>query len=81
MDTDVDAASAARCGRATALVVALCLLVIVVDAFDMLVIVLTAPAIAADWALPAACLGPAFPVGIVGTIGGSVRIASAVSGR
>lgn len=42
--------------------VALCLLVIVLDGFDMLVIALTAPAISADWALPAPRLGPVFAV-------------------
>lgn len=66
---------AARRGHGTARVVALCLLVIVLDGFDMLVIALTAPAIAADWALPAQRLGPVFAVGILGMIGGSVLIA------
>ena len=59
----------------TARVVGLCLLVIVLDGFDMLVIALTAPAIAADWGLPAHRLGPLFAAGILGMIGGSVLIA------
>jgi len=75
MDGSIDAAPAAQPGRTTARVVALCLLVIVLDGFDMLVIALTAPAIAADWALPAPRLGPVFAVGIVGMLGGSVLIA------
>ena len=69
------AASAAGGGRVTARVVALCLMVIVLDGFDMLVIALTAPAIADGWALPAQRLGPLFAAGIVGMIGGSVLIA------
>ena len=64
-----------RTGRVTARVVGLCLLVIVLDGFDMLVIALTAPAIAADWGLPAHRLGPLFAAGILGMIGGSVLIA------
>ena len=75
MDATAAVAPAARPDRTTARVVGLCLLVIVLDGFDMLVIALTAPAIAADWALPAQRLGPVFAVGIVGMIGGSVLIA------
>ncbi|HAD26259.1 MAG TPA: MFS transporter [Alphaproteobacteria bacterium] len=68
-------AASAVGGHATVRVVALCLLVIVLDGFDMLVIALTAPAIAEDWALTAQRLGPLFVAGIVGMIGGSVLIA------
>lgn len=70
MNASVDGAPAVA-----ARVLGLCLLVIVLDGFDMLVIALTAPAIAADWGLPAARLGPLFAAGIVGMIGGSVLIA------
>ncbi len=62
-------------GRLTVRVVGLCLLVIVLDGFDMLVIALTAPAIAADWGLSARQLGLVFAAGILGMIGGSVLIA------
>ncbi|MEA3220212.1 MFS transporter [Immundisolibacter sp.] len=75
MDVTVEKTVAVRGGSATARVVGLCLLVIVLDGFDMLVIALTAPAIAADWGLSAQRLGPLFAAGILGMIGGSVLIA------
>ena len=75
MDVTAAGVAAGRSRGVTARVVGLCLLVIVLDGFDMLVIALTAPAIAADWGLAAPRLGPLFAAGIVGMIGGSVLIA------
>ena len=75
MDVTAAGMAAGRSRGVTARVVGLCLLVIVLDGFDMLVIALTAPAIAADWGLAAPRLGPLFAAGILGMIGGSVLIA------
>ncbi len=75
MDAIAAQPTVAGTGRVTARVVGLCLLVIVLDGFDMLVIALTAPAIATDWGLPAQRLGPLFAAGILGMICGSVLIA------
>lgn len=75
MNVTAAGVAAGRSGSVTARVVGLCLLVIVLDGFDMLVIALTAPAIAADWGLSAQRLGPLFAAGILGMIGGSVLIA------
>lgn len=56
-------------------VVVLCALVIILDGFDLLVIALTAPAIAADWGLAGDRLGPLFGIGLLGMILGSVLVA------
>ncbi|WP_372722755.1 MFS transporter [Immundisolibacter sp.] len=71
----MDAAETAPIVRRTARVVGLCLLVIVLDGFDMLVIALTAPALAVDWGLSGQSLAPLFAAGVIGMIGGSVFIA------
>jgi AAHS family 4-hydroxybenzoate transporter-like MFS transporter len=75
MNASVELAPVAPLRGTTARVVGLCLLVIVLDGFDMLVIALSAPAIAADWGLSAPRLGPVFAAGIVGMICGSAFIA------
>lgn len=62
---------AAPVSRLQLLTLALCATVIVLDGYDLLVIAITAPAIAQEWGLPHARLGQLFGAGIIGMTVGS----------
>lgn len=50
----------------------LCMLTLIMDGFDVQALGYTAPAIIADWAVPAAALGPVFAAGNLGVLIGSL---------
>jgi benzoate transport len=55
--------------------VAICLVINMLDGFDVLAIAFTAPAIAAEWRISAGALGVLFSAGLVGMMAGSLAIA------
>jgi AAHS family 4-hydroxybenzoate transporter-like MFS transporter len=50
----------------------LCMLTLIMDGFDVQALGYTAPAIVADWAVPASALGPVFAAGNLGVLIGSL---------
>ena len=57
--------------------VSLCALIVAVDGFDAQVLGYIAPSLNADWNLPHGALGPAFGIGLLGMLIGSLIIGPA----
>lgn len=58
------------------LVIALCMIVVTLDGFDVQTIAFTGTAIAKEWGLAPARLGPLFAAGMVGMLFGALVIGS-----
>jgi AAHS family 4-hydroxybenzoate transporter-like MFS transporter len=66
----------AKLGSFQTVIIALCALMIMIDGFATQMIGLVAPAIAADWGVPASAFGPVFGLGLLGGLVGALLLGS-----
>ena len=66
----------AKLGSYQGVIILLCALMVMIDGFATQMIGLVAPAIAADWRIPAAAFGPVFGLGLLGGLLGALLLGS-----
>src|ERR1700761_4199580 len=66
----------AKLGSYQGVIILLCAFMVMIDGFATQMIGLVAPAIAADWGVPAAAFGPVFGLGLFGGLLGALALGS-----